>query len=162
MLFHWGLFEWNFISVDKTSCNHYPNWNAYANPSKYGSYWNAAEMRRHVNRTCSHAGLKSQTGMSSFRLFCEPWNLWTYSMCYFNIYKNVVFICLGLSQHRMSVKKLSTWSLLLAPVISYCIEYFFQKKNYHAAQFDDAFFRLQKVSYGYWIISALSLKFYYK
>ena len=32
---------------------------------------NAAEMKLHVNRTCFHAGLKSQTGMSSFRLSCE-------------------------------------------------------------------------------------------
>ena len=28
-------------------------------------------MKLHVNRTCFHAGLKSQTGMSSFRLSCE-------------------------------------------------------------------------------------------
>ena len=36
-----------------------------------GSFWNAAEMKLHVNRTCFHASLKSQTGMSSFRLSCE-------------------------------------------------------------------------------------------
>ena len=36
-----------------------------------GSFWNAAEMKSHVKRTCFHAGLKSQTGMSSFRLSCE-------------------------------------------------------------------------------------------
>ena len=29
------------------------------------------EMKFHVNRTCFHAGLKSQTGTSSFRLSCE-------------------------------------------------------------------------------------------
>ena len=29
------------------------------------------EMKFHVNRTCFHNGLKSQTGMSSFRLSCE-------------------------------------------------------------------------------------------
>ena len=29
------------------------------------------EMKFHVNRTCFHAGLKSQTGVSSFRLSCE-------------------------------------------------------------------------------------------
>ena len=29
------------------------------------------EMKFHVNRTCFHVGLKSQTGMSSFRLSCE-------------------------------------------------------------------------------------------
>ena len=28
-------------------------------------------MKYHVNRTCFHAGLKSHTGMSSFRLSCE-------------------------------------------------------------------------------------------
>ena len=28
-------------------------------------------MKRHVNRTCFHAGMKSQTGMSSFRLSRE-------------------------------------------------------------------------------------------
>ena len=36
-----------------------------------GVFWNAAEMKRHVNRACYHACLKSQTGMSSFRLSCE-------------------------------------------------------------------------------------------
>ena len=36
-----------------------------------GSFWNAAEMEIHVNRTCFHAGLKSQTSMSSFHLSCE-------------------------------------------------------------------------------------------
>ena len=36
-----------------------------------GSLWNPAEMKLHVSRTCFHAGLKSQTGMSSFRLSCE-------------------------------------------------------------------------------------------
>ena len=36
-----------------------------------GSFWNAAEMKLHVNSTCFHASLKSQTGMSSFRLSCE-------------------------------------------------------------------------------------------
>ena len=35
------------------------------------SFWNAAEMKLHVNRTCFHAGLKCQTGMSSFRLSCQ-------------------------------------------------------------------------------------------
>ena len=28
-------------------------------------------MKLHVNRTCFHAGLKSQTGMSSFHPLCE-------------------------------------------------------------------------------------------
>ena len=29
------------------------------------------QMKLHVNRTCFHAGLESQTGMSSFRISCE-------------------------------------------------------------------------------------------
>ena len=36
-----------------------------------GSFWNAAEMKLHVNRICFHVGLKSQTGMSSFLLSCD-------------------------------------------------------------------------------------------
>ena len=35
------------------------------------SFWNAAEMKFHVNRTCFHAGLKFQTGISWFCLSCE-------------------------------------------------------------------------------------------
>ena len=34
-------------------------------------FWNTAEIKLHVNRTCFHAGLKSETGMSSFHLSCE-------------------------------------------------------------------------------------------
>ena len=66
--FHFG---WNFILGDKISCKHYPKWNTYTCPSKKGSFWNAAEMKLHVNGICFHAGLKSQTSMSSFRLSCE-------------------------------------------------------------------------------------------
>ena len=36
-----------------------------------GSFWNVAEMKLHVNRTCFHPGLKPQLGMTSFRLSCE-------------------------------------------------------------------------------------------
>ena len=36
-----------------------------------GSLWNATEMKIHVNRTCFHAGLKSQTSMSSCCFSCE-------------------------------------------------------------------------------------------
>ena len=36
-----------------------------------GFFWNAAKMKLHVDRTCFHASLKSQTGLSSFRLPCE-------------------------------------------------------------------------------------------
>ena len=61
----------NFILGDKISCKHYPKWNTYTCPSKKGPFWNAAEMKLHVNGICFHAGLKSQTSMSSFRLSCE-------------------------------------------------------------------------------------------
>ena len=36
-----------------------------------GLFWNSAEMKRYVKRICYHVGLKSQTGMSSFRFSCE-------------------------------------------------------------------------------------------
>ena len=36
-----------------------------------GSFWNAAEMKLHVNWTCFYVGLKCQTGMSSFCFSCE-------------------------------------------------------------------------------------------
>ena len=49
--------EMNFISGDKISCKHYPKWNVHQN---IGSFSNAAEMKLHVNRTCFHAGVKSQ------------------------------------------------------------------------------------------------------
>ena len=35
------------------------------------SFWSAPEMKLHVNRTCFHAGFKSQAGMSSFCFSCE-------------------------------------------------------------------------------------------
>ena len=43
-----------------------------------GSFWNVVEMKLHVNKTYFHAGLKSQTGKSSFCLSCEPtlWENW--------------------------------------------------------------------------------------
>ena len=34
-------------------------------------FWNAAEMTLQVKRTCFRAGLKCQTGKSSFRLSCQ-------------------------------------------------------------------------------------------
>ena len=53
---------WNFILVTK--------WNLHR--SEFEPFWNAAnKMKLHVNRTCFHAGLKSQTGMSSFHPLCE-------------------------------------------------------------------------------------------
>ena len=65
--------KWNLISCDKISCKDCPKWNACTCPSKH---WVVLKCSRngtelHVNRTCFHAGLKSQTGMSSFRLSCE-------------------------------------------------------------------------------------------
>ena len=36
-----------------------------------GPFWIAAEMKRHVNRSCFHASLKSQTGMGLFHLSHE-------------------------------------------------------------------------------------------
>ena len=36
-----------------------------------GLLWSAAKMKLYVKRTYFHTGLKSQTGMSSFRLLCE-------------------------------------------------------------------------------------------
>ena len=63
------LTEMNFISGDKISCKHYREWNVYQN---IGSFWNAAEMKLHVNRTCFHTGLKFQAGLISFRFSCEP------------------------------------------------------------------------------------------
>ena len=42
---------------------------------------NAAERKLYVNRTCFHAGLKSQTGVSSFCLSCEHTLKSTSSLC---------------------------------------------------------------------------------
>ena len=64
--------KWNFISGDKI-CKHHPKWKAYNIHQNIESFWNVAEMKLHVNKTCFHTGLKSQTGMNSFRL------MWTYS-----------------------------------------------------------------------------------
>ena len=58
--------KWHFISGDKILCKHRPKWNAYTCPSKYGSLWNAAKIKYHVNRTC----VQASSGMSSFRLSC--------------------------------------------------------------------------------------------
>ena len=66
--FHIGHFDRNEISFRvKTTWNETPT-RVY---QTIGSFWNATEMKLHVNRTCFHAGLKSQTGMSLFRLSCE-------------------------------------------------------------------------------------------
>ena len=60
--------EMNFIPDDKISCKPYLKWNVHQN---IGALCNAAKMKLHVNRTCFHAGLKCQTGTSSFYLSCK-------------------------------------------------------------------------------------------
>ena len=70
--FHIGYFDRNKISFRvikyvNTTRNEMPT-HVHQN---IGSFWNAAEIKLHVNRTCFHASLKSQNGMSSFRLSCE-------------------------------------------------------------------------------------------
>ena len=71
--FHIGRFDRNKISfrVIKYHVNTTRNETPTHVRLYIGSFWNAAEMKSHVKRTCFHAGLKSQTGMSSFRLSCE-------------------------------------------------------------------------------------------
>ena len=63
--------KWNFILGDKNHINTARNEIPPHVHQSIRSFWNAAEMKLHVNRTCFHAGLKSQTGMSSFRLSWE-------------------------------------------------------------------------------------------
>ena len=68
---YWSFWQkWNFISDDKIS---FKPWNEMPTHvhQNIGSFWHAAEMKCHVNRTCFYTGLKSQTGMSSVRLSCE-------------------------------------------------------------------------------------------
>ena len=63
--------RWNFISGDKYHVNttrHEMPTHVHQN---IGSFWNAVGMKRHINRVCFHAGLKSSTGRSSFRLSYE-------------------------------------------------------------------------------------------
>ena len=67
------LTEMNFISGEKIFCKHYPKWNVYTCPSKYRVDLKCSQMKLHLNRTCFHAGLKSQTCISSYCL------VWTYS-----------------------------------------------------------------------------------
>ena len=52
-----------------------------------GLFWNAAEMKRHVNRTCFHTGLKSHTDSSAFRLSRE------HALCFNRTFRNVIFVC---------------------------------------------------------------------
>ena len=75
---------WDFISIENVTwvfsqpltCAHM-NWSemklqmpAHFDPN-IGSFWNAAEMKCHMNKTCFHASLKPQTGMGLFCLSCE-------------------------------------------------------------------------------------------
>ena len=71
--FHIGHFDKNEISfrVIKYHVNTTRNEMLTHVHQNIGSFWNAAEMKLHVNRTCFHTGLKSQTSMSSFCLLCE-------------------------------------------------------------------------------------------
>ena len=73
VLFYCSHFDRNEISfqVIKYHVNTTRNQMPTRLHQNIGSFWNAAEMKRHVNRTCFHASLKSQTNMSSFRLSCE-------------------------------------------------------------------------------------------
>ena len=68
--FHIGHFDRNKISfrVIKYHVNTTQNKMSTHVHQNIGSFWNAAEIKLHVNRTCFHAGLKSQNGMSSFCL----------------------------------------------------------------------------------------------
>ena len=72
-VFHIGHFDKNKISfrVIKYHVNTTRNEMLTHVHQNTGSFWNAAEMKLHVDRTCFHAGLKSQTGMSSFCVSCE-------------------------------------------------------------------------------------------
>ena len=71
--FHIGNFDkkWNSFRVIKYYVNTTGNEMPTHVHQNIRSFWNAAEMKLHVNKTCFQAGLKSQTGMSSFRLSCE-------------------------------------------------------------------------------------------
>ena len=61
--------KWNFILGDKISCKHYPKWNAYTCPSKYRVVLKFSRIEISCEQVLFffYVGLKSQTGMSSFR-----------------------------------------------------------------------------------------------
>ena len=71
--FHIGHFDRNKISF--RVIKYYVNTTQNEMPTHVhqdiGSFWNTAEMKLDVNRTCFDAGLKSQTCMSSFHLSCK-------------------------------------------------------------------------------------------
>ena len=70
VLFHWDHFDRNefLFRVIKFHVNSNRNEMPTHVHQNIGSFWNAAVVKRNVNRTCFHAGLKSQTGRSSFSL----------------------------------------------------------------------------------------------
>ena len=63
--------KWNFISGDKILCKRYPKKNAYTCPWKFRVVLKYSWNETSCEENLSHAGLKSQTGMCSFRLSCE-------------------------------------------------------------------------------------------
>ena len=63
--------KWNFISGDKISCKHYPKWNAYTFRSSYRVVLKCSRDETACEQNFFHVGLKSQTGITSFRLSCE-------------------------------------------------------------------------------------------
>ena len=72
VLFHCGHFDRNEISFwmikynVSTTRNEMPT-HVHQN---IGPFRNVADMKRHVNRICFYAALKSQSGLTSFRLSC--------------------------------------------------------------------------------------------
>ena len=69
--FHIGNFDKNEISFWVIKYHVNTTQNEYLDMSIHISlFWNAAEMKRYLKRTCFHGGLKSHVGLSSFRLSC--------------------------------------------------------------------------------------------
>ena len=54
----WSFWQkWNLISGDKISCKQYPKMPTHVHQN-IKSFWNAAEMKRHVSRICFYVSLK--------------------------------------------------------------------------------------------------------
>ena len=80
------------------------------------SLWNVAEMKLHVNRTCFHADLKSQTGMSSFHFSCE---------CTLKVHGSMDVYARFLNKESfmkdfIGVLKLDLWQTFLINVVHVC------------------------------------------
>ena len=84
--------KWIFISGIKYHVNTTRNEMPTYVHQNVGSLGNATEMKLHVNRACFQAGLKSQTGMSWFRLSFERTLI------------IVSYFIFGSSQQRFSIK----------------------------------------------------------